>query len=269
MLIGPNGSGKTTLHPPRDGLDRADVRPRDLGRPRAGARRSRRAIVFQRPVMLRRSAAANIAYALAARVSRAANGARIEELLASWSALLDSATARRGGSPAASSSGSRSRVRSPAIRRCFFSTSRPQASIRPPPRRSRTSSGAVAARGIKVVMATHDLGEARRLAGEIVLLHRGRVLESGPARRIFRRAEDATRPGASSRASCCSNVGTKGEHHADPPYTIGFGRHRVVGVSSCVRAGQVDRRRIDHLDAGLRPVRPHPAAVQGRRPAST
>ncbi len=34
---------------------------------------------------------------------------------------------------------------------------------------------AVAARGIKVVMSTHDLGEARRLAGEIVLLHRGRV----------------------------------------------------------------------------------------------
>ena len=43
---------------------------------------------------------------------------------------------------------------------------------------------AVAARGIKVVMATHDLGEARRLAGDIVLLHRGRVVESAPARRL-------------------------------------------------------------------------------------
>ena len=39
---------------------------------------------------------------------------------------------------------------------------------------------AVAARGIKVVMATHDLGEARRLAGEIVLMHRGRVVENAP-----------------------------------------------------------------------------------------
>ena len=36
---------------------------------------------------------------------------------------------------------------------------------------------AVAASGIKVVMSTHDLGEARRLAGDIVLLHRGRVVE--------------------------------------------------------------------------------------------
>jgi tungstate transport system ATP-binding protein len=40
-------------------------------------------------------------------------------------------------------------------------------------------------RGIKVVMSTHDLGEARRLAGEIVLMHRGRVVESGPAEAFF------------------------------------------------------------------------------------
>jgi tungstate transport system ATP-binding protein len=44
---------------------------------------------------------------------------------------------------------------------------------------------AVAARGIKVVMSTHDLGEARRLAGEIVLVHRGRVIESGAAETFF------------------------------------------------------------------------------------
>ena len=44
---------------------------------------------------------------------------------------------------------------------------------------------AVAARGIKVVMSTHDLGEARRLAGEIVLLHRGRVIERTPAAQFF------------------------------------------------------------------------------------
>jgi len=34
-------------------------------------------------------------------------------------------------------------------------------------------------------MSTHDLGEARRLAGEIVLMHRGRVIESGPADAFF------------------------------------------------------------------------------------
>ena len=40
---------------------------------------------------------------------------------------------------------------------------------------------AVSQRNIKVVMATHDLGEARRLAGDIVMLHRGRVVETGAA----------------------------------------------------------------------------------------
>ena len=94
--------------------------------------------------------------------------------------------ARRGGCPAASSSGWRSRARLPAIPPCCSSTSRPRASIPPPPRRSRTSIRAVAARGIKVVMATHDLGEARRLAGDIVLLHRGRVIETATAADVLR-----------------------------------------------------------------------------------
>ena len=40
-------------------------------------------------------------------------------------------------------------------------------------------------RGIKVVMSTHDLGEARRLGGNIVLLHRGRVIETGEAAAFF------------------------------------------------------------------------------------
>ncbi len=44
--------------------------------------------------------------------------------------------------------------------------------------------------GIKIVMATHDLSEAKRLAGEIVLLHRGCVVETGPADAFF--ADPAT-----------------------------------------------------------------------------
>jgi tungstate transport system ATP-binding protein len=43
----------------------------------------------------------------------------------------------------------------------------------------------VAARGIKVVMSTHDLGQAHRLAAEIVLLHRGRIIETGEAMAFF------------------------------------------------------------------------------------
>src|SRR5690606_34604703 len=44
----------------------------------------------------------------------------------------------------------------------------------------------VSAAGVKVVMTTHDLGEAARLAGEVVLLHQGRVVEAGPAGQMLR-----------------------------------------------------------------------------------
>ena len=43
----------------------------------------------------------------------------------------------------------------------------------------------IAAKGIKVVMSTHHLGEARRIAGDIVLMHRGRIVESAPAETFF------------------------------------------------------------------------------------
>ncbi|HXX09084.1 MAG TPA: ABC transporter ATP-binding protein, partial [Pseudolabrys sp.] len=43
----------------------------------------------------------------------------------------------------------------------------------------------VSARGVKVVMATHDLGQAKRLGGNIVLLHRGRLVENAPATEFF------------------------------------------------------------------------------------
>ena len=43
----------------------------------------------------------------------------------------------------------------------------------------------ISARGVKVVMSTHDLGQARRVAGDIVLLHRGRLVENAPAVEFF------------------------------------------------------------------------------------
>ena len=127
-----------------------------------------------------------------------------------WSASPDSASGRRGGCPAASSSGLRSRARSRAIRRCCSSTSRPRASIPAATKAIEDVIRAVAARGIKVVMSTHDLGEARRLAGEIVLLHRGRVIESAPGRRIFRQARRPKRRAGSSPASCWSDAQPEG-----------------------------------------------------------
>jgi tungstate transport system ATP-binding protein len=47
--------------------------------------------------------------------------------------------------------------------------------------------GAMHAAGTKIVMVTHNLGQARRLADEIIFLHEGRVLERAPADKFFKR----------------------------------------------------------------------------------
>src|SRR5258708_39559032 len=74
VLLGPNGSGKSTLLRLAMGLAHATSgRVTWASRTQPG---ERLAMVFQRPVMLRRTVAANVAYAL-----RARDGARVMELL--------------------------------------------------------------------------------------------------------------------------------------------------------------------------------------------
>ncbi len=185
VLIGPNGSGKTTLSrlamgliPPSrgrvtwDGV--TDVPP------------IRRAIVFQRPVMLRRSAAGNIRYALAAaHIPNEQHDARIGELLAlvGLSNLASRPARRLSGGEQQRLALARALARDPTV----LFLDEPTASLDPASTKAvEDIIRAVAARGIKVVMATHDLGEARRLAGDIVFLHRGRVVETGDAQEFFR-----------------------------------------------------------------------------------
>ncbi|MGA7975554.1 MAG: AAA family ATPase, partial [Pseudolabrys sp.] len=43
----------------------------------------------------------------------------------------------------------------------------------------------VTGRGVKVVMSTHDLGQAKRLAGDVIFLHRGRLIEQSSAEGFF------------------------------------------------------------------------------------
>src|SRR5262245_56253 len=81
VVIGPNGSGKTTLLRLAMGLIRPTGGTITWGG-RADASPDRRAIVFQRPVMLRRSAEANLRYALdAAGVPSAKRAERMHELM--------------------------------------------------------------------------------------------------------------------------------------------------------------------------------------------
>jgi tungstate transport system ATP-binding protein len=184
VVIGPNGAGKTTLLRLTMGL----IRP-TAGRVTWGGRTDapsdRRAIVFQRPVMLRRSVEANLRYALeAANVPSAERAARMRELLA-LVGLAD-----LGNRPARKLSGgeqqrlalARALARDPEV----LFLDEPTASLDPAATKSvEDLIRDVAARGIKVVMSTHDLGEARRLAGDVVLMHRGRIVEASDAKIFF------------------------------------------------------------------------------------
>jgi tungstate transport system ATP-binding protein len=184
VLIGPNGSGKTMLLRVVMGLLQPTSGRVTWGG-RTNARQTLRAIVFQRPAMLRRSAAGNVRFALAAAgLERSQRGARVDELLA----LVG--LSRIGQRPARKlSAGEQQRL---ALARALAKDPQvllldePSASLDPAATKAvEDVIRAVAARGIKVVMATHDLGEAKRLAGEVMLLNRGRVIESGAAETFF------------------------------------------------------------------------------------
>jgi tungstate transport system ATP-binding protein len=181
VLIGPNGAGKTTLLRVAMGLT-----PLSSGRITWGgsdsASKARRSIVFQRPVMLRRSAAANIDYALAGAGGPRAQ--RIDELLAlvGLSGLGSRPARRLSGGEQQRLALARALARDPAI----LFLDEPTASLDPAATKAiEDIVRAVAARGVKVVMSTHDLGQAKRLAGDVVLLHRGRLVEHGPASAFF------------------------------------------------------------------------------------
>jgi len=184
VLIGPNGSGKSSLLRLATGL----VSP-TLGRVTWGGRVTtggdRCAIVFQRPVMLRRSVAANVAFAL--RHEAKGRRHRADRI----AALLDLVgLAALGARPARRLSGgeqqrlalARALARDPEV----LFLDEPTANLDPAATKAvEDIIVQVAAAGVKIVLATHDLGEARRLAGEVVFMLRGRVRESAPAKSFF------------------------------------------------------------------------------------
>ncbi len=184
VLIGPNGAGKTTvlrvamgLIAPSGGL--VTWNGREHSPP------TRRAIMFQRPAMLRRSAAGNLRYALAAAgVPRGQRETRMRDLMAEVGLQgLEGRPARQlSGGEQQRLALARAFARDPAV----LFLDEPTASLDPAATKAiEDIVRAIAARGVKVVMSTHDLGQARRVAGDVVLLHRGRLIEHGSAEEFF------------------------------------------------------------------------------------
>lgn len=180
MVLGANGAGKSLLLRLLHGLIEADE-GEIIAPP------GRQAMVFQRPVLLRRSVAANLEYALkAAGHGRRARRAALPELL-SRHGLTE-----RAGQPARSLSGGEQQrlamIRALAMRPVLMFLDEPTASLDPAATASLEALITdAAAQGTKIVMVSHDLGQARRLGNEIVLLHHGRLAEQTPAKRFFDR----------------------------------------------------------------------------------
>jgi tungstate transport system ATP-binding protein len=182
IILGANGAGKSVLMRLMHGL---------LA-PSSGtvlwSSAGRQAMVFQRPVMLRRSAFQNVRYALD--VAGAADADRVAR-----DALAEVGLSHLAHRPARVLSGGEQQrlalARAWALHPEVLFLDEPTASLDPSATREieaviRAFDGA----GTKIVMATHNLGQARRLGDEVIYLHQGRMVERAPVEKFF--AQPAT-----------------------------------------------------------------------------
>lgn len=179
-LIGPNGAGKSVLLRVLTGLITPDngqvITPADMGPP---------ALVFQKPVLLRRTVKANLAHALRiAGVPRRDRMGRLAELLVSADLTGHAETQAR-----ALSGGEQQRlafVRALAAQPKILLLDEPTASLDPAATAAfERLTRATSMQGVKVVFVTHDRAQAARICDDIVFLHKGRVTEHTPSKAFF------------------------------------------------------------------------------------
>jgi tungstate transport system ATP-binding protein len=185
IILGANGAGKSVLMRLMHGLLAPSGGAVAWNLTDAASVRRRQAMVFQRPVMLRRSALANVLYALA--VAGIAPGER--EALAR-DALKEVGLLHLADRPARVLSGGEQQrlalARAWALNPEVLFLDEPTASLDPSATREiENVIKAFDASGTKIIMATHNLGQARRLGDEVIYLHQGRVLERAPVDEFF------------------------------------------------------------------------------------
>ena len=182
IILGANGAGKSVLMRLMHGL----LAP-STGRvvwSTEGPRR-RQAMVFQRPVMLRRSALANVVYALDAAGVPVGQQQRLAR-----EALQEVGLAQAAGQPARVLSGGEQQrlalARAWALHPEVLFLDEPTANLDPGATREiEAVIKAFDVAGTKIVMSTHSLGQARRLGDEVIFLHQGRVAERAPIEKFF------------------------------------------------------------------------------------
>ena len=189
VILGPNGAGKSVLMRLCHGL--LTPTSGSIVWRGAGGRSQRQAMVFQRPVMLRRSALANVAYGL-----KLAGFAPKECELRAHDVLEAVGLAQVAERPArVLSGGEQQRValaRAWALGPEVLFLDEPTANLDPGATRDVESLiGQVRAGGTKIVMTTHNLGQAKRLGDEILFLSQGRVVERSSVDQFFAKPASA------------------------------------------------------------------------------
>ncbi|TVP85122.1 MAG: ATP-binding cassette domain-containing protein [Thioalkalivibrio sp.] len=183
IIVGPNGSGKSLLMRIAHGLLKPTHGRVDTGRPDGSP--LRQAMVFQRPVLLRRSAQANVIHALAlAGIPRRSRREHADHALASFG------LSRVAHRPARILSGGEQQrlalARAWALEPEILFLDEPSSALDPAATKAvEDGVNTFHARGTKIVMVTHDLGQARRLADDVVFMCCGQIIERTPASRFF------------------------------------------------------------------------------------
>ncbi len=184
VIIGPNGAGKSTLLRVCHGL----VQPSGGSMRWGGERRARHrhAMVFQRPVMLRRSAIGNVTYALAQ-----CGVKRAERVRRARAAMERAGVGALAMQPARTLSGGEQQrlalARAWALDPLVLFLDEPTANLDPGASAEiERLIAAIHAAGTTIIMTTHNLGQAKRLGDAIYFLHQGHLVEHARAAEFFR-----------------------------------------------------------------------------------
>lgn len=184
IVIGPNGSGKTSLLRLMHGLERLSTGSATWNKPDTEARK-RQSYVFQTPIMMRRTARDNLTFPLTTHGTPKVEARAVAD---EWLVRINLSDARDrqatllSGGEKQKLALARALIRRPDVlfldEPCANLDGRATREIESILHQAHDS-------GVRIIMATHDMGQARRLATEVLFIFKGRIHENAEAGRFF------------------------------------------------------------------------------------